>query len=32
METVAVNRGYQIRVFDKMDEALEWLVPKKKDI
>ena len=31
METVAVNRGYQIRVFDKMDDALEWLVPKKKD-
>jgi len=25
METVAVNRGYQIRVFDEMDKALGWL-------
>lgn len=31
METVAVNRGYQLRVFDRMDEALEWLRPKKKN-
>ena len=27
METVAVNRGYQLRVFDKngMNDAIEWL-------
>ena len=25
METVAVNRGYQLKVFDQMDEALAWL-------
>jgi hypothetical protein len=29
METVAVNRGYQLRVFDKMDKALEWIKTKK---
>lgn len=28
METVAVNRGYQLRVFDNLDEALEWLRPR----
>ena len=27
VETVALNRGYQLRVFDKMEEALEWLRP-----
>jgi len=31
METVAVNRGYQLRVFDKMDEALDWIRPKKNN-
>jgi len=31
MENVAVNRGYQLRVFDRMDEALEWLRPKKNN-
>ena len=31
METVAVNRGYQLRVFDKMDKALEWLGSKKNN-
>ena len=25
LETVAVNRGYQLRVFDNLDMALEWL-------
>jgi hypothetical protein len=25
-ETVAVNRAYDIRVFDDQDEALEWLL------
>lgn len=25
MEDVAVNRGYQLRVFDQFDEAIEWL-------
>ncbi len=25
METVAVNRGYNVRVFDDADEAREWL-------
>jgi len=29
METVAVNRGYQLRVFDRMDNAVEWLKLKK---
>jgi hypothetical protein len=29
MENVAVNRGYQLRVFDSMDDALAWLRPKK---
>jgi hypothetical protein len=27
MATVAVNRGYQLRVFDTMDKALKWLRP-----
>jgi len=31
METVAVNRGYQVRVFDNLENALEWLGPKKND-
>ena len=26
-ENVAVNRGYQLRVFDNRDKALEWLGP-----
>jgi len=30
METVAVNRGYQLKVFDDMDEATEWLISKKR--
>lgn len=25
MENVAVNRGYNLRVFDQIDKALEWL-------
>jgi hypothetical protein len=25
MENVAVNRGYQLRVFDRLDKAIEWL-------
>jgi hypothetical protein len=29
MENVAINRGYQVRVFDKMDKAIEWLKPKR---
>lgn len=28
MENVAVNRGYQLRVFDRIDDAMEWLNPK----
>jgi len=31
METVAVNRGYQVRVFDSMDDAFEWLDPKENN-
>lgn len=27
METVAVNRGYVLRVFDDYDEAVAWLSP-----
>lgn len=27
MEDVAVNRGYQLRVFDDRDKAVEWLAP-----
>ena len=30
MENVAFNRGYQLRAFDKMDEALEWLRLREK--
>ena len=25
LETIAVNRGYQLRIFNKMNEAIEWL-------
>ncbi len=32
METVAVNRGYQLRVFDKIESAIEWLKPKEYNI
>ena len=28
LETIAVNRGYTLRVFDRMSEATEWLRPK----
>ena len=27
MENVAVNRGYDLRVFDQIDRAVEWLTP-----
>lgn len=30
-ENVAVNRGYQLRVFDNMDRAIEWLRPAAAD-
>ena len=26
VETVAVNRGYWVKLFDKIDEAAEWLL------
>ena len=29
LENVAVNRGFQLRVFDETDKALEWLKPKE---
>lgn len=29
LETIAVNRGYQLRVFDSKDMAFEWLQPKR---
>lgn len=28
METVLINRGYNIRVTDSMEEALKWLIPE----
>ena len=28
-ETVAVNRGFQLRAFDSVEKAVEWLVPTK---
>ncbi len=31
LENVAVNRGYQLRIFDQMDKALEWLGPEKNN-
>jgi hypothetical protein len=30
-ETVAVNRGMLIRVFDNLEEALEWLATPPAD-
>lgn len=32
MEDVAISRGYQLRVFDKMDEAIEWLMLNEEKI
>lgn len=31
MENVAVNRGYNLRVFDGIDKAIEWLKPNPGD-
>jgi hypothetical protein len=30
-ETVAVNRGFQLRIFNEIDKAMEWLKPKKSN-
>ena len=32
METVAVNRGYNLRVFDQINKAIEWLTSNSGNI
>lgn len=31
LETVACNRGYQVQVFDNVDDAMTWLVTNPQD-